>query len=126
MEGLLNQQQVILNRNMALQRVGGDEDLLREIAELFISDYPRCIDEIRDAVNSGDARALELAAHGLKGAVSNFAAEPARLAAHHLEDIGRSGDLQRSPEALKELVHQFLLLHPVLASLAESEVSEKA
>jgi HPt (histidine-containing phosphotransfer) domain-containing protein len=126
MEALLDQQQtMVFNRILALDRVGGDALLLQEISVLFIADYPRSIQEIQDAIKSGDAKALEHAAHGLKGAVSNFAAEPARMAAHQLEDIGRSGNLQRAPETLKELVRQFDLLHPMLAAIAQPDVPEK-
>ncbi|HUS07939.1 MAG TPA: Hpt domain-containing protein [Bryobacteraceae bacterium] len=118
--------QLVLDQDVALGRVGGDAGLLQEIAELFIADYPRCIHAILIAVEAGDAKQLENAAHALKGAVSNFGAEPARIAANTLEEIGRSGDLQRIHEATAELLHQFAVLHPLLAILAHSEPSKNA
>src|SRR5262249_1948141 len=61
-----------LDRALALSRVGGDAELLKEIAMLFLEEYPRVLDELRNAIARGDARSVERTAHGLKGSVSNF------------------------------------------------------
>ena len=81
-------QEQLLDRANALARVGGDLDLLKEIAALFLDEYPRELDEIRTALASGDAHTLERSAHGLKGAVANFGARPAVDAAFQLEQFG--------------------------------------
>ena len=57
---------------VALERLGGDEELLREVARLFLDEYPMLINEIRSAAAVMDASALERAAHSMKGSVSNF------------------------------------------------------
>src|SRR3954452_14567936 len=108
----------LVNREAALDRVGGDEELLAEIAQLFLEDYPRILIEIVTALNAGDAAALEHAAHSLKGSVSNFGAEPARLAAFELEKIGRSRDLSGAPDAYDRLDQIFALLKPELEALS--------
>lgn len=56
-----------LDRQFALSRVGGDEELLKEIALIFLEDYPNSLREIRAAIASGDASQLERAAHSLEG-----------------------------------------------------------
>ena len=78
----------LVDRAAVLDRVGGDEELLREITCIFLTEYPRLIDEIRSAVDSRDAKRLERAAHSLKGSVSNFGAQAATEAAYRLEIIG--------------------------------------
>lgn len=92
-----------LNMSAALARVGGDEELLKEIAQIFLDENPGALDEIRAAADAGDTKALEKAAHTLKGSVSNFGAQTARDAAYRIEQMGRSGDLNSVSEALANL-----------------------
>ena len=66
-----------LDRQLALSRVGGDHELLSEIAILFLEDGPRAVAQIQQAIEQGDARRLESAAHALKGSVANFGARAA-------------------------------------------------
>ena len=112
---------LVLDRTLALSRVGGDEDLLREIAELFLEDYPNLVEKIKDAVLARDAQGLERASHSLKGSVANFGAEPAYLAAMELERMGRSKDLRNVDSAYKKLDENLKLLRPELQALAKGE-----
>ena len=52
-----------LNLALALERVGGDEELLKEIAGLFLEDYPSLITKIEQAIATNDAHNLERAVH---------------------------------------------------------------
>ncbi|MCX6638185.1 MAG: Hpt domain-containing protein [Acidobacteria bacterium] len=113
----LQQQLANLDHSLALERVGGDERLLREIAVLFLDECPRVMREIRAAVEAGDAVALELAAHSLKGSVGNFGADKVFQAALRLEAIGRSRDLSSAHEALSDLVSAMDSLRPALVAL---------
>src|SRR5207248_10364829 len=63
-----------LDRAAILARVEGDTTLLREVTDLFLEDAPRLLAEIRDAISRKDAKALERAAHALKGSIANFGA----------------------------------------------------
>jgi two-component system, sensor histidine kinase and response regulator len=76
-----------------LDRIGGDEALLREIVGLYFEDEPRLLDEAATALRSRDADLLRRSAHTLKGAVSNFCAPAAWSAAQALESAGRDGRL---------------------------------
>lgn len=88
---------LVLNKAVALDRVGGDEELLAEVAQLFIEDYPNSVGEIEEALRTGDAKKLERAAHSLKGAASNFGADVVVKSALALEVAGRSGNLASAP-----------------------------
>jgi HPt (histidine-containing phosphotransfer) domain-containing protein len=92
-----------LDRELALSRVGGDLELLREIAALFLDECPRALLEIHQAIAGGDAGKLENAAHSLKGSVANFGASTAVAAAFRLEQMGRARELIEAPEALRAL-----------------------
>lgn len=107
-----------LDRELALRLVGGNADLLREIAQLFLEDAPNLLGSAERAVRAGDAHALERAAHSLKGAVSNFGAACAYQAALDLEMIGRDKRLSQAPAAFHELKSTLAALQPELEALA--------
>ncbi len=79
------------DRHVALLRVGGDEELLKEIADIFLEDYPKVLAEIQAALACGDARRLEQSAHTLKGSAGNFGAKAVVETASRLEQMGRAG-----------------------------------
>jgi HPt (histidine-containing phosphotransfer) domain-containing protein len=112
-----NLQEQVLDRATALARVGGDLDLLKEIAALFLDEYPRALDEIHRALATGDARTLERSAHGLKGSVANFGARAAVDAAFQLEQLGRAHKLDQVRPALAALEHTLANLHAELSSI---------
>ena len=107
-----------LNRNIALERVGGDEELLREIAGLFLEDYPNLMSQIQQAVHAKDAHLLERAAHSLKGSLSNFGSDAAYQAAFDLEQLGRSKSMERSEMALAHLEDVMNHVRPELEALS--------
>jgi two-component system sensor histidine kinase/response regulator len=111
---------VILNHRLALERVEGDEELLREVAQLFLDDYPRALGEIRDAVVAGDAKRLEREAHGLKGAAANFGADKVVSAALTLELFGRRGQVAEAATGLGALEAALGQLRVELETLAAS------
>jgi two-component system sensor histidine kinase/response regulator len=115
MNGQLQEQ--VLDRATALARVGGDVDLLKEIAALFLDEYPRELQNIRQALATGDAQTLERSAHGLKGSVANFGASAAVDAAFQLEQFGRAHKLDQAPPALAALERTLAFLHTELASI---------
>ena len=102
---------------LCLTRVGGDMELLREIAVLFIEDCPRAVAELREAIERQDALKLENAAHALKGSVANFGAQAAVDAAFRLEQMGRRGDLAESAAALGILERALATVCAELATL---------
>jgi HPt (histidine-containing phosphotransfer) domain-containing protein len=81
------------DRETALARLGGDEDLLRDAMQAFIEDCPRLVDQLRQAVERRDAAAVESAAHAIKGTVAMFSAYPTEEAAARLERLGSQGRL---------------------------------
>ena len=106
-----------LDESLALSRVGGDVELLIEVIDLFLDDYPSTLEKIKSAVASGDANALEQHAHSLKGSVSTFGAGRAFEAAFELEKRGRAGDLTGAQEGLLRLEQALESLRPELESL---------
>ena len=113
-----------LNKALALERLCGDEQLLAEIAGLFLDNYPSLMAQIRDAVSRRDAGALHHAAHTLKGSVANFCAQAAIESAYQLECMGRAGDLTGAEDSLVALEQQLRSLEPALVALQQASISQ--
>ena len=77
--------------------------MLREIAQIFLEDYPEQLAEVRQHAADRCPEGLERAAHTLKGSIANFGAETAFEAALRLETMGREGDLTAADEAVEAL-----------------------
>ena len=90
----------------ALERVGGDEELLRELAAIFLDDYPRQLRLIEEAIARQDSKTAERESHGLKGAVANFSAPDAVEAARTLEFAAREGCHAELAPLLEQLREQ--------------------
>ncbi|MCX6595208.1 MAG: Hpt domain-containing protein [Acidobacteria bacterium] len=114
----MNGKELMVNLQLAMERVGGDEELLQQVARLFLDDCPRALGEIRAAIDRGDAKLLEREAHSLKGSVANFGAEPVVNAALDLEVMGRLGNLAEAIQKYSALEDRVRLLEPELNRLA--------
>jgi two-component system, sensor histidine kinase and response regulator len=86
----------VLNLAIARQRLGGDEELLRDLANFFIEDAPRLLDDTRQALDDRDLESATRSAHSLKGLASNFEAVTAVEWAQKLETSARSGQIEGS------------------------------
>ncbi len=75
-----------------LARVDNDRELLQDLVTIFKEEFPRHLQALREAVESRDGKRVAVAAHTLKGMLSNLAAGDASAAAARLEQMGRNGE----------------------------------
>jgi two-component system sensor histidine kinase/response regulator len=98
-------EKVVLNRPELLDRVGGDQELLAEVTEMFLKHTEELMRNVRAAIESRDAESLAYSAHTLKGMLANLAARAAQDVAHKLQQL----DPQKEPvkaEAAYTLLEQ--------------------
>ncbi len=107
----------VLDKATAMDHVGGEADLLKELAGLFIEEYPQLMTELQAAVAAGDAGRIERTAHGLKGAVANFGARQAVEVALQMEQLGKKGKLEPVADLLRALDLVLMALHGELVRL---------
>ena len=86
-----------------LAHLEGDDLLAREIVGMFLEECPKLLDGVCQAAAGGDPRALERAAHSLKGCVGDMAAPEAFEAARSLEQMAQKGTLDGVEPALANL-----------------------
>jgi len=89
---------VDFDHESALAMVGEDEDLLRTIAEMFVTQGPERVELILEAARGGDSDALERAAHSLKGTASSLGMPRASALAAELEQLGADGRADQAGE----------------------------
>ena len=75
------------DENGLRQRLGGDDELMTDVIQVFLEDLPARLAAIRSAVNGRNADALHTAAHALKGSAGNLSAGGLFEAARVLERI---------------------------------------
>jgi len=83
------------------------------------------LDEIRAALAAADAKALEIAAHTLKGSVGNFAMSGPRETAQRLELLAQSGQLAGAPEIFRALEQQIAQFNQILARHAAEPAHQR-
>jgi HPt (histidine-containing phosphotransfer) domain-containing protein len=86
-----------------LHRVGGSEDLLVDVIQLFLEDGPQLLGKIREGLGAGDSRATRAAAHALKGSAANFGAAPVVDVARAIEMAASAGCLDAAADAVPAL-----------------------
>ena len=102
-----------------LHNVGGDRELLREIAQLFRDEAPRLLTEIRRCVEAGDGPGLERSAHALRGACASVGAAPMARVAGKLETMGRSSQLSEALAGFEELHREGQRVEVAFAGMSE-------
>ena len=103
-----------LDSALMLERVEGDQDLLVEMIQLFLADLFPMVAKIREAIQHADAKALEYAAHALKGASSNLTLSDVAACCSRLEELARQGFLESAPAAFEALEQAVARLQPAL------------
>ena len=83
----------------ALAALGGDRQLTNRVNAIFVSQTPGLLNSLRQALAEGDAAAIALAAHTLKGAGKRVFAHGAADAAAGLERLAREMETGQDPAA---------------------------
>ena len=96
--------------------VGGDRELLQEVAQMFLKDCPRLVQNVKEAIAGGDAKKLWMNAHTLKGTISHFGAKAAGALADQLQTLGRKGGTAGAAELAAAFEHELERVLPTLRS----------
>jgi two-component system sensor histidine kinase/response regulator len=92
-----------IDRDQLLMRLGGDEELLNEVVNLFLIDCPVRLTAIKTAIDRRDAEGIRQGAHALKGSAGSLSAARLVAATQTLERIGADGRLEATQAAWRLL-----------------------
>ncbi len=105
---------LVFNRAAALQTMGGQFGVMKDVLEVFIKGYPQEMGVLDSAVSRQDAELIAESSHKLKGELGAIGAEAAYLAAALLNKVAREGRIDSIMEAWSVLRYEIDLLEPEL------------
>jgi CheY-like chemotaxis protein/HPt (histidine-containing phosphotransfer) domain-containing protein len=94
-----------------------DWEFMREVVDVFFSDYPQQLATLRRAADAGDGPTFGRSAHSLKGMLLNFQAEAAAQKAVRLERRGQAGELEGVGDLIDDLAADLKVVEEDLRAL---------
>jgi HPt (histidine-containing phosphotransfer) domain-containing protein len=85
----------------------GDEELIKEVVPVFLTDNKERMEKLTEAVGAGDTGAVKLYAHALKGAGRNIGAPQLSQVAQRMECAGRQQVVGAAESLFDELKAEF-------------------
>lgn len=110
--------EVLWGKDEAIERLGGDEELFRELCEIFLQESPKLLQKLGAAIGESDAEAVMRAAHSLKGELGYLGAVEALQAAQALEDMGHEKNLSAAAAMFASLKLHLAALHLAMKTSA--------
>jgi signal transduction histidine kinase/DNA-binding response OmpR family regulator len=95
-----------LDKDDLIKSLEIDCNLLKELVEIFVNDYPQMLTTLHKSLKATDTETFSRTAHSLKGMLRNFQADAAADAAFELEKMGRQGELNGADQIIDSLAHQ--------------------
>jgi len=105
----------VFDLEAAVRTCYGEDDLFREMVGSLCDDAEPWLKRMRSALARGDCTEIAHAAHQLRGTVVYLAAPHAADATGRLEQIAKSGDLDRAAFAIEQVEHEIGRLMQALA-----------
>ena len=107
--------------NQAYETVGGDQDLLVELIEIFFEEHPKLIAGIRESIDSNALVDLRRFAHTMKGCLRYFGETQAGHLSFELEAMARDNKAGQAEEVFTELKSKLEWLLPELRDFVASQ-----
>ena len=94
--------ELMYDRADALMRLGGDEELLSNVSQLFVAESDLYCQALHRAMT--DAQSLRREAHTVKSMFATFSCEAGRAQAAQLEQLAASGQMAGAAQRVAALV----------------------
>lgn len=102
-----------------LETMSGKRPFLKRMFTVFIAQEPQRFQQIKDALDSGDAERLRHLAHALKGGAATMGVERVRDCCLQLENASKSNDIETAGKLLPvletEMRHAYAFMFNYLA-----------
>jgi CheY-like chemotaxis protein/HPt (histidine-containing phosphotransfer) domain-containing protein len=89
-----------------LEAFNNDGTFFKDVADMFISDYPPMVETVKKAIADEDAALLSRTAHSLKGMARNFQVDGAADAARQLELVAEQGQFETAQDLSRRLTDE--------------------
>jgi HPt (histidine-containing phosphotransfer) domain-containing protein len=109
-----------------LDSLGGDVDFLSELVEAYVASSPGLFANMQQAIATGEAPALQRAAHSLKTGSAGFGALAFAAQCKELEELGKTGALAEAEVKFGALETAYAQVVAALQARVESARSTPA
>ena len=89
-----------------LEAFNNDVSLFKDVADMFISDYPPMVARVQDAIADKNGAELGRTVHALKGMAQNFQIDAAADTALQLERLADRGRFDEAPRLSQRLAEE--------------------
>lgn len=113
----MNATMPVFDRELALQRAGGSQDLAEELFSMLLKDLPDFRKRIETAYSTNNVRLLLEIVHKLNGAATYCGVPALKAAAHQSETALKQGQHDTYPQLQKHLIVE---IDRVMASAADT------
>jgi signal transduction histidine kinase/CheY-like chemotaxis protein len=96
-----------------LERVGGDEKLLRQMIRTFLKDTPKRVSALQQQIRRKNSHQVASLAHAIHGSAAIFGSPEAGTLARQLQNLGRDSDFLRATQV-------YVLLKEEIAKLEQN------
>jgi two-component system, sensor histidine kinase and response regulator len=107
-----------LDFKQMLEQLGGDENLLHEVIDIFVDQAPHHIEALRAAIAKKDAGSVERIAHTLKGELGYLGIPEVSQKARELEERGRAQNLDGAAGVFESLEPE---ISAIVAAMREAK-----
>ena len=109
----------VVNKNDVLERLGGDEDLYKDICRIFVRDVPMMLQRMKEELEAGRVEIATRYAYSIKSIASNVGADDLMELARTAEMAGRTADAGAMTGYLESLETAFAEVTPLLPTARE-------
>ncbi len=107
---------VIINKKEALEAIGNDEELLKEMYNIFIEEAPSLMKNLKIAIKEGKSPDITLNSHSLKSSSGHIGAKTMEKLAYQMERAGKNGEISDLSDLYENLQKE---LDKVIAVIGE-------
>jgi two-component system, sensor histidine kinase len=102
--------------DMLRRNVGEDPALLVDLTHTFLSETRERVNQIREALRTGDGATASRMAHGIRSAALNLTALPLAELASQIETHGKANRLEPVPELLEQVAAELTRIERALSA----------
>lgn len=98
---------------------GGDVEFLLDLINTFLQDAPQMLVDMRQSLDSGDAKLLHRAAHSLKSNSAEFGAMKLSEMSRQLETLTKEGSVEGTGELIADIEAEFAQVKAALEQVRQ-------
>jgi len=106
----------VVNRPEILERLGGDEEILVMMFDMFQQDLESNCGALAAAIESGQAEEIRREAHTVKGLLATFSDDAGAAAAFAVEQQAKAGNTEGLADSARALERRMREVAAVLAA----------